>query len=74
MPSSLSEGKYWVTCRERTTIAATANGHGDVFPAAEVIVKDGWASCTRGGVEVWNCTAQYAAAHFDVQRASGIHR
>lgn len=32
-----------------------------------MIVKDGWATFTRDGVEVWNCSARYAAAHFDVQ-------
>ncbi|ARL38828.1 hypothetical protein BOC49_21450 (plasmid) [Burkholderia pseudomallei] len=55
--------------RERTIFAASANGHGDVFPRAEMIVKDGWATFARGGVEVWNCSARYAAAHFDVQSA-----
>ncbi|MDN7893250.1 hypothetical protein QZM93_32075 [Burkholderia cepacia] len=65
----LSDGQYWTTCRERTIVAATANGHRDVFPCAEMIVKDGWATFTRDGVEVWNCSARYAAAHFDVQSA-----
>ncbi|PQP09471.1 hypothetical protein C5615_34970 [Burkholderia cepacia] len=69
MSSSLPDGKYWATCRERTIFAAVANGHGDVFPRAEMIVKDGWATFTRDGVEVWNCSARYAAAHFDVQSA-----
>ncbi|ASE92745.1 hypothetical protein E2P84_06745 [Burkholderia cepacia] len=68
-PLTLENGKYWATCRERTVFAATANGYGDVFPGAEVIVKDGWATFTRDGVEVWNCSARYAAAHFDVQTA-----
>ncbi|RQS90883.1 hypothetical protein [Burkholderia contaminans] len=69
MSSPLPDGTYWATCRERTIFAASANGHGDVFPRAEMIVKDGWATFTRDGVEVWNCSARYAAAHFDVQSA-----
>nr|WP_244137118.1 hypothetical protein [Burkholderia pyrrocinia] len=67
MSSSLPDGKYWATCRERTVFAATANGHGDVFPCAEMVVTDGWATFTHDGVEVWNCSARYAVAHFDVQ-------
>nr|WP_095211678.1 hypothetical protein [Burkholderia sp. ABCPW 11] len=62
----LSDGKYWATCRERTIVAATANGHRDVFPCAEMIVTDGWTTFTRDDVEVWNCSARYAASHFDI--------
>jgi len=69
MSTSLPDGKYWATCRERTVFAAAANGHGDVLPQAEMIVKDGWATFIRDGVEVWNCSARYAAAHFDIQPA-----
>ncbi|WP_261323901.1 hypothetical protein [Burkholderia anthina] len=69
MSSSLPDGSYWATCRERTVFAAVANGHDDVFPRAEMTVKDGWATFTREGVEVWSCSARYAAAHFDVQSA-----
>ncbi|HGL4257945.1 hypothetical protein [Burkholderia multivorans] len=63
----LVDGEYEATCRERTTLAAAANGHGAVFPRARMIVKNGWATFTRDGVEVWNCNARYAAAHFDLQ-------
>ncbi|MPV59448.1 hypothetical protein CFB46_20630 [Burkholderia sp. HI2761] len=66
-PSTLSDGNYLAICRERTVFAATANGHGDVFPQAEMIVTAGWATFIRDGVEVWNCSARYAAAHFDIQ-------
>ncbi|KVT75803.1 hypothetical protein WT25_02650 [Burkholderia territorii] len=69
MPSTLHEGNYHAICRERTALAAKAMGHGEVFPQAEMLVKDGWATFTRDGVEVWNCSARYAAAHFDVQAA-----
>ncbi|RQZ89004.1 hypothetical protein DF053_12430 [Burkholderia cepacia] len=40
----LSDGRYSATCRERTIVVATANGHRDVFPCAEMIVTDGWAT------------------------------
>lgn len=67
MPPTLLDGQYRATCRERTVFAATANGHGDVFPHAEMIVTNEWATFTRDGVGVWNCSARYAVAHFDVQ-------
>lgn len=70
----LSDGKYWVTCRERAMFATTTNGHGHVFFGAEGIAKDGWASFTRERVKMWNCSARYVAAHFDVQPASGTRR
>ncbi|MDR5647450.1 hypothetical protein DF046_38200 [Burkholderia cepacia] len=62
----LSDGRYSATCRERTIVAATANGHRDVFPCAEMIVTDGWATFTRDDVEVRSCSARYAASHFDI--------
>ncbi|HDR9879701.1 hypothetical protein F7R21_01740 [Burkholderia latens] len=68
-PLTLHDGNYRAICRERTVLAAKAMGHGEVFPYAEMIVKDGWATFTRNGVEVWNCSARYAAAHFDIQSA-----
>ncbi len=66
---TLADGDYIATCRERTIFAATAHGYGTVFPEAMMTVKDGWAIFARDGVEVWNCSARYAAAHFDVQAA-----
>jgi len=65
----LMDGEYEVTCRERTILGAAANGHSAVFLRARMIVKDGWATFTRNGAEVWNCNARYAATHFDVQPA-----
>ncbi|KGW80489.1 hypothetical protein [Burkholderia pseudomallei] len=65
-PSMLSDGNYRAICRERTVFAATANGYAEVFPRAEMMVIAGWATFTRSGVEVWNCSAQYVAAHFDI--------
>nr|WP_081765239.1 hypothetical protein [Robbsia andropogonis] len=52
--NSLPDGKYWATRRERTTIAA-ANGYGQVFPQALMIVKDGWAYFERNGTRMWDC-------------------
>ncbi|CAI9009844.1 MULTISPECIES: hypothetical protein [Burkholderia] len=66
---TLADGDYIAACRERTIFAATAHGYGTVFPEAMMTVKDGWAIFTHDGVEVWNCSARYAAAHFDVQAA-----
>ncbi|MGU7774670.1 hypothetical protein ACV229_31420 [Burkholderia sp. MR1-5-21] len=63
----LVDGEYCATGRERTILGATANGHGAVFPRATMTVTDGWSTFTHDGVEVWNCNARYAAAHFDVQ-------
>ncbi|WP_059447336.1 hypothetical protein [Burkholderia territorii] len=65
----LMDGDYEATCRERTILGAAANGHSAVFPRARMVVKGGWATFTRDGVEVWNCNARYAAAHFNVQPA-----
>ncbi len=65
----LMDGEYEATCRERTILGAAANGHSAVFPRARMVVKGGWATFTRDGVEVWNCNARYAAAHFNVQPA-----
>ncbi|KVS07032.1 hypothetical protein LGM31_03355 [Burkholderia vietnamiensis] len=69
MPSTLLEAHYRVISRERTALAAKAMGHDEVFPQAAMLVKDGWATITRDGVEVWNCSARYAAAHFDLRPA-----
>lgn len=38
---TLADGDYWATCRERTKLAATANGYGSVFPQAKMSAKDG---------------------------------
>lgn len=63
----LQDGEYWATCRERTRLAASANGYGPVFPQAKMTVKDGWATFERDGKAVWDCNARFAAAHFDVR-------
>ncbi|WP_321884984.1 hypothetical protein [Paraburkholderia bannensis] len=61
-------GEYLATCRENNPLSAAAHGHGEVFPKADVTVKDGWATFYRDGQEVWNCNARYAAANFILQK------
>jgi hypothetical protein len=62
-------GEYWAICKENNPLSAAANGHSQVFPRAEVTVKDGWATFHRDGKEIWNCNARYAAANFVLQKA-----
>ena len=38
MVDLLQDGEYWATCRERTRLAASANGYGPVFPQAKMTV------------------------------------
>lgn len=66
---ALVDGEYWATCRERNALAAALNGLGSVFPQARLMVRDGWATVAPDGQELWGCNAQYAAAHFQIQRA-----
>lgn len=66
---ALADGEYLAVCRERNVLSAAAHGHDLVFPEARLVVKDGWATFYRDGEEVWNCSASYAAANFDVQTA-----
>ncbi|KGS72906.1 hypothetical protein X942_5951 [Burkholderia pseudomallei MSHR5596] len=47
MPAPLLDLQCRATCRERTVFAATANGHRSVFPHAEMIVTNWWATFTR---------------------------
>jgi hypothetical protein len=56
-------------CRERNVLSAAANGHSQVFPNAQMTVRDGWAYFYRDRTEVWNCNAVYAAAQFMIQPA-----
>ena len=66
---ALTDGQYWAVCRERNVLSAAANGHSQVFPKAQMTVRDGWAYFYRDGTEVWNCNAVYAAAQFMIQPA-----
>ncbi|MCA7955817.1 hypothetical protein LGM43_36970 [Burkholderia seminalis] len=69
MPSTLHEGNYRAICRKRTALAAKAMGHGGVIAQVEMLVKGGWATFACDGLEVWNCSARYAAARFGIQPA-----
>lgn len=63
----LTDGDYLAVCRERTQHAATAHGYGAVFPEARMVVRDGWATFSRDGEVRWDCSARYAAAHFEIR-------
>jgi hypothetical protein len=63
------DGEYWATCKENNPLSAAANGHSQVFPEAQVTIKDGWATFHRDGQEIWNCNARYAGANFMLQKA-----
>lgn len=62
----LKDGVYKASCKEATKMKALVNGHGAVWPEADLAVRDGWAFFTRDGVAVWDCNGGYAAAHFNV--------
>jgi len=65
-PDRLPDGEYVARCKEPTVLAAALNGHGPVWPGAQLIVSDGWAMFYRDENEVWSCNATYAASHFHV--------
>lgn len=68
-PDLLPDGDYWATCRERDSLSAAMNGHGEVFPQTRMKVEGGWAYFYRDGQEVWSCNVRYAATNFIVQNA-----
>ena len=63
---NLKDGQYVGRCKEKTFLAAAANGHSLVFPEAEVVISNGWATFYKDGKEVWSCNASYAAVHFEM--------
>lgn len=68
MREELADGEYVATCRERNSIAAAMNGHGQVFPQARMKVTGQRATFYRDGAKVWACNTAYAALHFTVKR------
>jgi len=52
-------------------MAASANGHGAVYPEAVGISDGKWCVFYKEGREVWSCNAIYATAQFDVQLLAG---
>ncbi|WP_454728020.1 MULTISPECIES: hypothetical protein [Cupriavidus] len=66
---TLKDGQYVARCKERTFLAAAANGHSIVFPEADVVVSSGLAKFYKGGKEIWSCNVSYAAANFEIEKA-----
>lgn len=65
-PDRLKDGTYKAKCKETTAVKAMVNGHGTVWPEADLTVRDGWAYFSKKGQAVWDCNGGYAAAHFIV--------
>ncbi|WP_130392845.1 hypothetical protein [Cupriavidus agavae] len=63
----LAEGRYRAKCKEANGLQALLAGHSQVFPEAEVVVKDGWANFYRDGKKVWSCNPHYAALQFLIE-------
>lgn len=66
----LEDGVYLAKCRERSALAAAANGHGAVWPEARMVIAKGTARFYRGNEQVWLCNAAYAGAQFEVTQVS----
>jgi hypothetical protein len=64
----LADGRYTAACKERTSLSAAMNGHSQIYPSADMTIRDGWAYFYRDGVEVWDCNGAYAEMHFLVER------
>lgn len=64
----LSPGRYLLSCKEASFIAAAANGHSPVWPESEAVSDGSRVVFTRQGKEVYSCNATYAAHHFNVKR------
>lgn len=62
----LSPGKYLLSCKEKSPIAAAMNGHSAVWPAAEAVSDGERVVLFKDGKQVYSCNARYAAANFDV--------
>lgn len=61
----LADGNYIARCKEQSILAAALNGHSQVWPEAQVVVKGRLASFFKGGKKVWECNATYARGNFD---------
>lgn len=66
--TNLKDGRYQARCKEKTFLAAAANGHSLIFPGAEVVVSNGRATFYKHGKEVWSCNASYAAVQFEIEK------
>lgn len=61
----LADGSYIAKCKELSILSAAVNGHSQVWPEAQVVVKGGLAIFYKEGRKVWECNATYALGHFD---------
>lgn len=65
----LADGKYLAKCRDANALSAAFNGHSQIWPEAEMVIKKEVATFYKDGVPVWNCNMHYAAHNFDVTPA-----
>lgn len=66
----LSPGKYCLSCKETTAIAAAMNGHSAVWPQAQAVSDGKRVVFFKDGKQVYSCNATYAGANFEVKRLS----
>lgn len=55
-------------CKEKSKLSALANGHGAIWPQAEVRIIDGWAYFYKDGKQVWECNETYAIKNFNLSQ------
>ncbi|KWA02833.1 hypothetical protein [Burkholderia territorii] len=67
--TTLQDGEYRASGKERNDFAAAINGHGPVHPRTRMTVRDGIAVFHRDGDTLWTCRAHYALAHFTIDPA-----
>ncbi|MBM5458878.1 hypothetical protein H8F21_15030 [Pseudomonas sp. P66] len=65
-PPELKDGTYKARCKESTQLKAAINGHSQVWPEADLTIREGWASFSKDGIVVWKCNSGYASLHFKV--------
>lgn len=69
----LVDGAYVATAKEKTMLSALLNGHGQVWPQAEMVVSGKTARFFKSGKQVWECNAAYAQLHFKTVAAEPGH-
>lgn len=62
----LAKGSYLLRCKEKSLLAAAANGHSAIWPEAEAQSDGKIVVFRRHGKEVYACNAAYAALNFAV--------
>lgn len=69
----LAKGAYVLRCREKSLIAAAANGHSAVWPEARAESDGTDVRFIREGKQIYFCNALYAAANFDIADVAYSH-